>query len=303
MTHSSRSMSLLFLGAVSASLGCDFVPGYLGATGNEDMGDATGKEDTGASTQTGIELEATGNEDTGSPADTGLEASSEPEDVDSDSSGPLTTTIATTIDGSDTDDVFAPCISLIDDLEDGDGSIVPREGRSGVWNTYNDGSIGAAQDPRSGSTVTPSPLGLPGGRLGARTSGQGFNSWGAGLGVSLASGQAYDASQYSGVSFRIRSLSGAPQVLRFNVVTTEPLPIAENGSCDPDSAALTCSDLFGTMIDVGVDLMDFSIPFADLVQGGWGDSFTFEPAHIHDLQWQVGPGASFDFTIDEVCFF
>jgi hypothetical protein len=63
---------------------------------------------------------------------------------------------------------------LIDNMADGDGAILQQDGRSGGWFTFNDGS--GSQQPADAAALAITPGWIC-------TSGSGFTTWGAGLGV------------------------------------------------------------------------------------------------------------------------
>ena len=72
---------------------------------------------------------------------------------------------------------------LIDNLDDGDGVIPEVDGRHGNWFTYNDATPGATQEP--GREFTPFADGYDGSPYPARTWGEGFADYGAGMGISF----------------------------------------------------------------------------------------------------------------------
>ncbi|HEX7605282.1 MAG TPA: hypothetical protein VF348_01130, partial [Usitatibacter sp.] len=96
---------------------------------------------------------------------------------------------------------------VIDDLEDGDGSICASDGRQGAWYTVGDGT-GTNLTPTPGADFTPTLI--PGTRAGtsryaARLAGSGFTNWGALMGLNLnvqgLSRQTYDAGTAGGIRF------------------------------------------------------------------------------------------------------
>src|SRR5262245_17096935 len=71
---------------------------------------------------------------------------------------------------------------LIDDMEDGDGSIVTASGRIGAWYSYNDASTTGMQKPQAMTPFMMETGGRDGKGFAAATSGAGFTVWGAGFG-------------------------------------------------------------------------------------------------------------------------
>lgn len=201
---------------------------------------------------------------------------------------------------------------LIDDVEDGDNAIVPP--RTGWWFTYNDQS--GTQAPEQGETVEPE---ADGENTAVHTTGSGFAVWGAGVGVSPRGGTdmtcPYDASTFSGVSFRIKGTSTGttPNTVRFSIGTpgTTLAGASNGGTCEPETSGtmtVGCDDHYGVEIPISADWMDVEVRWNDpeLQQGGWGVAATFDPSAILQLQWQVSgtetDPAEFDFWVDDVAF-
>jgi len=94
-------------------------------------------------------------------------------------------------------------ILRIHDLEDGDESICPTNGRTGGWYDFGDGTPGGLA-PKSGTTFTPTRIedGSRGSsRYAARLAGCGFTKFGAIMGFNLLfPPKAYDASGLGGRS-------------------------------------------------------------------------------------------------------
>lgn len=181
--------------------------------------------------------------------------------------------------------------SLIDDFEDGDSWIVEHEGRGGQWYTFSDGT----------GTMTPDGAFVPAtpGResnYAGRLSGTGFTTWGAGIGFDLANGGTkltYDASQYVGVTFWARAES--PVTIRLNVLDV---------STDQDGGICTsCYDSHGVEVELTTSWVEYTIPWSQLQQNGWGSpQGELDPSQLFALQFQAGPGISFDFSLDDIAF-
>jgi hypothetical protein len=203
---------------------------------------------------------------------------------------------------------------LVDDLTDGDAAILPNEGRTGYWFPYNDATVGATQTPPSWNAATCTGGVTPiSGQV--CTSGSGFASWGAGIGIFLdaVGGQppcSYDASVYSGVSF---TLSGSVSMgyLRFNVMTAATSTPDNGGTC---SASSGCEDHYGISFRPSAIPQTIRLYFSDLTQEPWGLAFSWNPTKIIGFHWEVkvdyynyyGPASPVVFSnvcIDNVAFF
>lgn len=180
---------------------------------------------------------------------------------------------------------------LIDDFEDGDEYLVEREGRSGLWYSYqeHDGdhqiSFSQLSAPRLGSTGA------------INTSGSDHGEW-AGIGVVL-SGCVYDASRYVGVHFWIRG-SSAP----INVALTTPgvLPVSSGGTCTKEAEGL-CYDAYRSQISITEQWREVFVPFSTFEQLGYGpDAGPLDLTRIESIQFQSDSGA-FDFWLDDLSFY
>ncbi|MEE9385413.1 MAG: hypothetical protein V3V08_18555 [Nannocystaceae bacterium] len=200
----------------------------------------------------------------------------------------------------------SPETALIDDLDDGDGQIAEVGGRRGAWYVYNDVadglSPGAQQVPPAGGDFLPASGGAEGSAFCAQTSGSGFGSWGAGIGVDLnddgeGEKHAFDASGYTGIRFMARGNTE----IRFSGMIASVLPVADGGSCQAGPEA-ACYDAHGTKITLGSEWQQYSIPFSQLLQEGWGAVQAFAPGELMGLQFQVATGVAFEFSIDSLHF-
>ena len=206
---------------------------------------------------------------------------------------------------------------LIDDMEHHGASlpVPPRNGRTGKWAVYNDGTPTAMQvpDPHGDFAMFPTIPPRGSSHLAARTFGEGFKDPGrpsmgwAQMVVELVAAQAsdggaptYDASAYRGVRFwaRIKDDTKNP-VLRFSVNDLAHDP--RGGLCSPDSL---CYNNYFTTVPLTTDWARYKILFRDLAQGEW-PSQTFPSIDIEHVIAIVfgftGPDA-FDIWIDDLEF-
>jgi len=191
--------------------------------------------------------------------------------------------------------------TLIDDFETGDGVLPPP--RDGYWQIDNDGTSTATQTPASGtqgSALLATDDGT--GNLAMHTSGTGFKDY-AQLQVILRADTVpgcfiYDASSFTGVSFRIKGTTSGGDV-RFQATIPAVTSVQNNGTC-----TASCDDQFGLRVPLGTDWTTVTVHWNELAQSGFGAPATFTPDQIGALQWLVGNGdlPTFDFWLDDVMF-
>ena len=193
---------------------------------------------------------------------------------------------------------------MIDDMEDGDDSILPVHGRRGSWFILNDGTAGAQQAP-TGTPFTMSAI--AGGRgaslYAARTSGQGFKSWSPLFGFwlnKLPAGlkQPYDASPYAGITFWAKS--DTSQLVRVQLPDKDTDP---DGQVCVGAGTGGCSDHFGKTIVVTPQWVKYTVLFSQLSQAGWGrKAASFDPSTAYGIEFQFQLLAAFDCWIDDIAF-
>ena len=199
--------------------------------------------------------------------------------------------------------------TLIDDLEDGDSKLPMLAGREGAWYVSNDATAGGKQMPVPSMNMPPFPERPGAPRNGAmsmfamHTSGSGFESWGANMGLTLLQppfGTAcpYDVSRHTGVRFFIRSDIMASTV-RFAIPTQETHAPAQGGTCPQ-----RCGDHYGVSISpVPVTWTQMEVKFADMKQQNFGIATMFYPAHVLNVEFAVTHSVDFNFWVDQVEFF
>jgi len=189
---------------------------------------------------------------------------------------------------------------LIDDLEDGDGTICPTNGREGGWWVSGDGTTDAESNPRQGQPFEPTliaegPRGNS--RYAARFRGSGFTGWGALMGLNLTS-LTYDVRGLDGIRFWMRSATPVSIALS----TSETVPIRFGGECDESSTEHACNSHFEFAITApSRDWFEYRVPFNALRQAE--GSTNWNPRHLVNIQVNVPPGAAFDVSIDDLRFF
>jgi len=183
---------------------------------------------------------------------------------------------------------------LIDDFEDNDNQIAKIADRGGYWFT--------SHDP-NGSTIDPTPFAISAGGAGSEKGlhvyGQTSSdsaAWGSLVGASFVEQGVYDASKYSGISFKAKVGPKSTKNIRFQVgdVNTHP----DGGVCK------NCWNHFGKDLQLTDDWKEYRISFAELQQQpGWGDRFpALTPTKLIAFYWAISPAKSFDLWIDDIRF-
>jgi hypothetical protein len=187
---------------------------------------------------------------------------------------------------------------LIDDFEDGDGTLVPVGGRTGGWYTFNDGTDGGVQMPPPKSTFRPAMPGFNS-KYAAHTTGSGFAQFGASLSFGFESGVPppfYSVAAYKGISFYAKSDKGTlPVVVQFVDVNTNP---------DGKVCTTMCYDNFSKSIMVTNEWAFYLVLFSDLKQTGFGVPQTgmLATSAVSNVTFGIGANTTFDFWIDNLYF-
>ncbi|MDI1449772.1 carbohydrate binding domain-containing protein [Polyangium sp. 6x1] len=194
-------------------------------------------------------------------------------------------------------------LTLIDDMEDQNGSIISNAGLLGAWYTYNDETAGATQTPIVGDPFEMTALSPARGSsmYGANTKGNGFTTWGAGFGFDLnndgVAKKAYNASQFAGIQFWAKVGSGTGAV-RFNVGDSQTTPEANN-------CGMTCSDDFGANVTLTADWQEFKFSFAELKTVNWSKQnlTAIKKDALYYVHFQSGQNTTFDIWVDDIAFY
>jgi hypothetical protein len=199
-------------------------------------------------------------------------------------------------------------VDMIDDLEDGDDAILAAGGRQGAWSTFHDETKGAVQTP-SDTMFTATMGGADGSKFAAATTGMGFTDWGAGMGLDLNAPDEvggtmtrgpYDASKYKTIAFSAKG----NVTIWVGVEISATSPTDQGGTCTPSTVAgMECEDLHGLSVKLTPDWHEYTIPYAELKQQGWGKPVDFDPKTMISIQFQVDANLSFDYAIDNVRFY
>jgi hypothetical protein len=214
----------------------------------------------------------------------------------------------------------SPSLELIDDMENGSGTLPMLGGRTGLWFTYSDPSATGEQTPRAGTTFYPSvnvpprpiPENLGGGVSdhAAQTSGHGFAIWGAGMGFNFSNPRApYDASSYVGFTFwgRIGSTLGTADA----GVSLVRLNVPDTNTDSAGGVCTSCSDYLGKDFIFTSEWQEFTVLFSQLAQSGFGKPYetALAATSVYGCQFLVttdpdvgNAGAPFDVWIDDIYF-
>ena len=197
---------------------------------------------------------------------------------------------------------------LIDDFEDGNTHML-GPGREGYWFAYDDGSqkLFPAAD---GFLPTDAALWF---------ASDGFEVFGAGLGVPFARSAAntsclYDASDFTGLSFSARGevvfvggdLVAPPQedakgALRVALAEKETILRSSGGFCEDP---VRCYDSHHAYVELTEEPTVYYCPFRSFQQAGWGvDVGPLDVGDLVVLSFAVAQGNRFDVTIDDVRFY
>jgi hypothetical protein len=201
--------------------------------------------------------------------------------------------------------------ALIDDFEDGNARLPAINGRQSDW--------WISTDETPNGTVTPPPGAAPperiiGGRCESlyaqRYSGQGFDTWGTVMSVSLryeegTGDAAQDLSAFRGLRFwaRVGELNTAKMRVGIHDVSTHP----NGGICDPDSldVGTQCYDSFGSDISpLGKGWQEYAIHFDRLEQRDFGvPGYEIDTSKVYQIDFTAPQGTIFDFWVDDIWLF
>jgi len=192
---------------------------------------------------------------------------------------------------------------LIDDMEDGDGTIDMTAQRGGVWFSFNDRTSAGQQIPAyDAETFVMSELVPPrsGSHYAARSHGGGFTGWGAGIGFELYNQKAYDLSRYAGIAFWARRGPDSTAALRFALTDSATAP--RGGQCAQGDDISRCSDYFGADLSLDTVFRRYSLTWQELEQVGWGKPLppSLNAAEVYGVRFQIGSAEPFDFWIDDI---
>jgi hypothetical protein len=153
------------------------------------------------------------------------------------------------------------------------------------------------RDPTPGATMNPIAIVMPGAAgtaRGARLSGQGFQSYGGGMGIRIL---CTDASFFQGIAFWAKGTSGSDNKISLQVAIPQSQAVADGGDC-----TASCYDHPLKQVQLGANWQRYQIAFSDLAQSGFGAPATFQGI-IMALNWASLSGPNLDYSVDEITFY
>jgi len=194
---------------------------------------------------------------------------------------------------------------LIDDFEDGDGSICASDGRSGHWFTYLDSASSSSITPPTSDTVAavPTKLSTPRDTSQYAMHITGNDSMYAGVGVLLnnpvigAAPGVYNAAAagYTGVHFFMKSNMG----LYFVIQTPATLAVKYGGTCATEPCSGASYYRSTVALPSSTTWTEISLPFSSLKDG----TAPFRADQLWNIGFQPGTTGVFDLWIDDVSFY
>jgi hypothetical protein len=184
---------------------------------------------------------------------------------------------------------------LIEDFEAADSRVLPLDGRSGGWMTYDDGT--GKQTPPGRSALFPSRI--PGGRGASKgalhATGGKFTLWGVTLGAELADAGCYDASAYAGLELYAKG----PGKLRVGLQMIDVQDVKYGGLCTKD-----CYNTHRAVITLGKTFERHVLRWEDLHQlFEAGPPIAFNPRRVRFIEFGIAAADTpFDVWIDDVAF-
>ncbi|HVJ20901.1 MAG TPA: hypothetical protein VM686_36070 [Polyangiaceae bacterium] len=183
---------------------------------------------------------------------------------------------------------------MIDDWEQHDFRLLPRNGRGGEWAAFDDGT-GTGQ---SLANVPLFPSAIPGRRGNSRRAlhitGPKFETWGVVVGTNVASGACYDATVYKGIEFWAKG-KGTLYV-GFQMIDTQERKLG--GFC-----AENCYNGHRKRVDLAGGWQHVTAPWADFVQLEPSGLVDFDPRRIRWLEFMVfAEDTPFDIWLDDLSF-
>jgi len=179
--------------------------------------------------------------------------------------------------------------ALIDDFEDGDDSIVSRDGRGGYWRWARD-----TDEPGTAPALLPNPRpdAKPGNRQALHVKGEQLRDWGASVELTLQP-SCYDVAAYKGITFSARGPGRIYVALR----QVDVIPPEFHGTCEHD-----CYNAHVRKIELDDRFRDYEVRWTEVEQRGYGKP-AFDATRLHDIAFQVHPeDTPYDVWIDNLRF-
>jgi len=199
-------------------------------------------------------------------------------------------------------------VDYLDDMEDGNATILGRDGRIGDWYTFHDATAGTL-NPDMGAKPVMEPI--VGGRCGAstkamRVTGSGFTDYGAGFGFTLkyvGKETPYDATRFSGITFWARV--GETSVTQIQLGIGDQWSRPDGGHCTIEAGPMTCYDNFGSLLTFTPTWQRYTLRFGQTQQRNFGlPRAALDTTALMAVEFGIPPGAPvFDIWVDDIAFF
>lgn len=192
--------------------------------------------------------------------------------------------------------------ATISDFDGEAGLAVTSTEPHGPWAMDKDASPGGL-----GSFVA-EPCGTTG--IGLHFKGSGFLIWGAEVAATfISSTQPIDASEYSGVSFVLKSATPVSVIVILHNPDSQPAPAC--GNCletVPSTLGSECYSGYLKIVSSDTTGTPQMLRWSDISRASWGyhfpNQFAIDPTQLIDIAFAVDQSvASFDLCIDDVKFF
>jgi hypothetical protein len=183
--------------------------------------------------------------------------------------------------------------ALIDDMEDGDAIIVPRDARGGMWRLSFDGT--GPITPFAGNLL---PDVIPGGRgpsqMALHVFGGRLIEWGAFVSTSLTPSGCYDASAYAGIEFWARGT----RRLHIGVVMMDVVSTLVGGPCVEN-----CNGGHMQTIDLTPEWKRYSLRWSELAPEAAKGNLALDLRRLSSVTFGVSPADTpFDVWLDDLAF-
>jgi len=184
---------------------------------------------------------------------------------------------------------------LIDDFEDSNAFVAAVDGRSGVWENFDDSSLTGSYFPRSPTAAKGRNAGT-----GYCVAVSGYKEWGANLVANMSGTKCgYDASVYKGVCFWAKgSVAGGGPIV-FAVGTDDTVPVASGGKCSANCNAHYQLKLTGESA-LTAEYKEYCAEWSELALPTISEPKPLDSKAIVQMEWKFPAGASVS-TDGELC--
>lgn len=189
--------------------------------------------------------------------------------------------------------------ALLDDFEDGDGTLFKGFEREGYWFTVSDSTPGSVLSPVGtfAAELLPAAEGSRDNRYAAHLSASGQKQWGATWGSTLAWTKKgihcpLNLSGFAGLRFRAKG----PGRIRVALAVPEVMPKEYSGTC-----ADRCYDFHGKPLTLSDHWEAYSMRWDRVQQEGWGAEARFTPSRVVQLSIKADlKSLPSDFWVDDL---